>query len=102
MPNPTVAHLQKLNKMQIFILNQICKVLFESDANEFIKNERVDYAKIKETLYGKYPNDSHLKVWDLVKKHYDNEYVVLNETKNLSLPLAFNCVVCFHQKEFKG
>lgn len=102
MPSLSIKELQKLNKTQIFLFKQICKVLFNRDVGEFIKDECVNYAKVKDALFAKHPNDTHLKVWDLVAKYYGDEQIVLSETKKLSLPLAFNCVVCFHQKEFKG
>lgn len=94
--------LQKLNNVQKGLFEQICQKLLGKDSCEFIKNEKVDYEKIKAFLYAKHQDDRCLKVWDLVVKYYANEFVLLSSGKRLSMPLAFNCVVCFHQKEFKG
>ena len=91
----------RLNDTQMFLLDQICEILFDSDANIFVKDGCVNYIKIKSSLYARYPNDAHLKVWDLVSKHFSDKKIILNETKKLSLPLAFKGVVCYHQKEFK-
>lgn len=93
--------ISKLNETQRFLFEQIREILFCASAKNFINEGCVDYLKIKSALYAKHPSDANLKVWDLVLKHYSDKKVVLNKTKKLSLPLAFDGVVCFCQKEFR-
>lgn len=99
----TFSDMQRLNTVQKDILEQVCQIIFAQSAKPFItKSEKVDYERFKSALHAKFLDDKNLKVWELVEKHFSDKYIELNSGKKLRLPLAFNCVVCFHQKEFKG
>lgn len=96
------AKLLKLNDIQKFLFAELCKVILNKDSNEFIEKEKIAYERLKSAIYAKFSNDRHLKVWEIVEKHFSGVKIELETGKKLSIPLLFNAVVCFNQPEFKG
>lgn len=92
---------KKLNETQKSIFKQICKIVLNEDSNLFMIEGRINYEALKTAIVMKFYTDKDLKVWDIVAKHFKGSKILLDSGSLLSLPLAFNSVVCFHQREFK-